>query len=300
MILVILAGGIGSRFGGLKQLEPVDNEGNFILDYSIFDAVKAGFEKVVFIIKEENYLAFKETIGNRVEKHIKTIYAFQNNENISSQYKVPSNRTKPFGTAHALLCAESVIDDNFLVINADDFYGQGAFQEVSLILNNSMPKNEYVMVGYNLEETLSDSGNVKRGICSIENDYLNKIEEFEIAQKNGDIFAKSLEKEVQKWQKLNHNHVVSMNMMAFDCSFFKFLKDGFVDFLEQNKNDLSSAEYFLPTLVDRLIESDKIKMRVVPATSKWQGITYREDLAKFKKFISLQKKFNVYPKKLWD
>ncbi len=298
MILVILAGGIGSRFGGLKQLSLVDEEGNFILDYSIYDAIKTGFDKVVFIIKEENYQIFRETIGKRVEKHIKTKYVFQNNDNIPSNYIIPPERIKPFGTAHALLCAESEIDDDFLVINADDFYGREAFEDVMKSCG-FINKNQSLMVGYKLYETMSESGSVKRGICHAENGILKNIEEHEISVGEGKIKAKSLEKDDHEEIILTGEEIVSMNIMAFDKEFLKYIRVGFEEFLKSNKDNLMSAEYFLPSIVNGLVKVGCLKVKVIETQSKWKGITYKEDLGNINNFIKNQKKLQKYPQKLW-
>ncbi len=300
MELVVLAGGIGSRFGGLKQLSPVDGEGNFILDFSIFDAIKAGFNKVVFVIKEENYKIFKETIGNRIEKYIKTAYVFQNNDNIPESFNVPKERSKPFGTAHALLAAEKDIDENFLVINADDFYGREAFFDGANFLKNKLSENESLMICYKLKETLSDSGNVKRGICSEEKGILQKIEEHEISLIDKNLVARSLEKEPSQWKNIIGNELVSMNMIGFNKDIFKYISKGFEEFLEENKEELSTAEYFLPSMINKLISEKKLFMKVIKTDSKWQGITFKEDLENFKNFIKNEKISQKYPKKLWN
>jgi len=300
MDLVILAGGMGSRFGGLKQLTPVDEDGNFILDYSIYDAIKAGFNKVVFIIKEENYEAFRETVGKRIEKKVKTEYAFQNNDNIPDSYVVPETRVKPFGTAHALLAAEDKIDDNFLVINADDFYGQQAYKAAGELLSKKMIGNEYFMLGYNLRETLSDKGKVKRGLCQEKGGYLSKITESEVGfDEQNNIVARPLERKDLAWATLSGDETTSTNIFGFSKDFFSYLNEGFAQFLEKNKDDLSSVEYLLPALVDQLIDQQRISVKMIKTDAKWQGITYKDDLEMFENFIKSQKQMKLYPNKLW-
>ncbi len=299
MELVVLAGGIGSRFGGLKQLSPVDDDGNFILDYSVFDAIKAGFKKVIFVIKEENFEIFKETIGKRVEKFIQTAYVFQNNDNISDKIVLPKDRTKPLGTAHALLAAKEEVDENFLVINADDFYGRESFDEIAQILNNPLKEDECIMVGYNLKDTLSESGNVKRGICKVEDGCLQNIEEHEIFLSDKTLQARSLEKDFDIVKTLTGNEIVSMNMIAFNKDIFAELQKGFEEFLNENKDNLLTAEYFLPSFINDLIRKNKLVMKVIKTKAKWQGITFKEDLNKFKEFIKTEKKQQKYPKNLW-
>ncbi|MCI8555609.1 MAG: NTP transferase domain-containing protein [Clostridia bacterium] len=300
MNLVILAGGMGSRFGGLKQLTPVDEDGNFILDYSIYDAIKAGFDKVVFIIKEENYEAFRETVGKRIEKKVKTEYAFQKNDNIPDSYVVPETRVKPFGTAHALLAAEDKIDDNFLVINADDFYGQQAYKAAAELLSKKMKGNEYFMLGYNLRETLSDKGKVKRGLCQEKDGFLSKITESEVGyDEQNNIVARPLERKDLAWATLSGDETTSTNIFGFSKDFFSYLNEGFAQFLEKNKDDLSSVEYLLPALVDQLIDQQRISVKMIKTDAKWQGITYKDDLEMFENFIKTQKQMKVYPNKLW-
>ncbi len=301
MELVIMAGGLGSRFGGLKQLQPVDEEKNFILDYSIFDAIKSGFDKVVFIIKEENLDIFRETVGKRVEKRIKTVYAFQNNKNVPEKYVIPENRVKPLGTAHAILCAEEAIDDNFVVINADDFYGREAFEDVSKFLKRELKKNEFSLVAYRLGETLSDKGTVKRGVCSVENNLLMGMVESEVKHdENGEVISRPLDNKQEAWQVVDKATPVNMNLFAFSKDIFSHLKKGFIDFLEKNKEDLSSVEYLLPILLSDLVKNSKAKVEVIPTKSVWRGITYAEDLKEFKEFIKEQKANGKYPERLWE
>ena len=298
MELVILAGGMGSRFGGLKQLAPVDDESNFILDYSIFDAIKSGFNRVVFIIKEENYQAFRDTVGKRVEKQIETAYAFQNNKNVPKAVNFPSDRTKPLGTAHALLCAKNVVKDNFVVINADDFYGREAYETAAKFLSQELKRNQFAMVGYKIADTLTDKGSVKRGVCSIKNGYLTSIVESEVKKDNGKLVARPLDK--KGWELLRGDETASMNIFGFSRDIFPYLQEGFFEFLHKNQKDLSSVEYLLPARVEELIKQGKISVEVLKSDAEWKGITYAEDMAEFKVFIARQKHLGKYPKHLWS
>ena len=266
MTLVIMAAGMGSRFGGLKQIEPVGPNGVFIIDYSIFDAVRCGFDKVVFIIKEENYEVFKETIGKRVEDKIKVEYVFQKNDNVP--INIPSERTKPLGTAHAILCCKDVVKENFAVINADDFYGYDSYKQLGEFLKNTI--DDFGIVCYKLGATLSSNGSVKRGVCNISNGYLNKIVESKIEYTDGKYNATSLftDEEVV----VSDNTPVSMNMFGFTPRIFDLIEDNFKEFLETN--DIMTLEYLIPVEVSRYLSKNLVKVKVLVTTSKWYGITY--------------------------
>lgn len=227
MTLVIMAAGMGSRYGGLKQIESVGPNGEFIIDYSIYDAIQAGFTKVVFIIKEENYEIFRSTIGKRIENYIKVEYVFQNNDNVS--ISIPKDRTKPLGTAHAVLCCKNVINENFAIINADDFYGRDAYFKISNFIKNNKINNEFAVIGYNILETITDNGSVKRGICNIKNNYLVSLDESIISRDGDKLFAKTLlgNNEIH----VDKNTIISMNMFGFTPKIFDLLEDGFKDFL---------------------------------------------------------------------
>lgn len=216
MTLVIMAAGMGSRYGGLKQIENIGPNGEFIIDYSIYDAIKAGFTKVVFIIKEENYEIFRSTIGKRIENYIKVEYVFQNNDNVL--VSIPKERTKPLGTAHAVLCCKNVINENFAIINADDFYGRDAYFKVGNFIKNNKIDNEFAVIGYNVLETITDNGSVKRGICNIKNNYLISLDESIISKDGDKLSAKTLvgNNEVS----VDKNTVVSMNMFGFTPKIF--------------------------------------------------------------------------------
>ena len=295
MNLVVMAAGIGSRFGGMKQIEPVGPSGEFIIDYSVFDAIKAGFDKVVFIIKEENYDIFKETVGKRVEKYIDVDYAFQKLSDIPEGYDY-KNRVKPWGTSHAILSCKDKIKGDFLVINADDFYGRDAFvQAANFFKENHV--GEYAIIGYQTENTLTENGAVKRGVCEEEDGYLTKIIESSIEKKDGVIVASPLDGSPSF--EVDKDTLVSMNMFCFHGDMFSYLDEHLVEFFENNKNNLDSAEYLLPDSVYQAIKEGLVKVRMIPTSSRWYGITYREDLDEFKKNINRLVEEHIYPDNLW-
>ena len=235
MTLVIMAAGMGSRFGGLKQIEPINDEGDFIIDYSIYDAIQVGFTKVVFIIKKENYEIFRDTVGKRIENKIKVEYVFQDVKDLPNGYTCPKDREKPWGTGHAILCAKDKVNEPFAIVNADDFYGKDAFVTISKFLKNI---NEYkeklpcAIVGYHLINTVTENGSVKRGVLIEENGKLVELIESKIEKENGKFMAYPLEKE-ESFEVLP-NTLVSMNMLAFTPEIFDYLEKGFKEFLDNN------------------------------------------------------------------
>ena len=297
MTLVIMAAGMGSRFGGLKQIEKVDDNDHFIIDYSIYDAIKAGYDKVVFIIKKENYEIFKETIGSRVENKIKVEYVFQELDKLPEGYNVPEGRVKPWGTAHAILCCKDVVNEPFTIINADDFYGRDAYLKSAEFIKESN-ENEYAMVGYNVENTITDNGSVKRGVCEEENGYLTKLIESSIEKENNKYIASPLNGNPSF--EVNKDTTVSMNMFTFKPIIFKCLEENFPLFLDKNKDNLLKCEYLIPDMVFKQIENNEVKVKVLKTTSKWLGVTYKEDkpyvVEKIKELIEN----NEYTSKLWD
>lgn len=299
MELVIMAAGMGSRFGGLKQLEPIDENGNFIIDYSIFDAIRSGFNKVTFIIKEENFELFRETVGKRVEKQIQTNYVFQNNNNIPKEFEIPKDRTKPFGTGHAVLCTKGTIHSNFAVINADDFYGYDAFKTVADFLKNNENQNTYALVGYHAINTIGESGSVKRGICKSENGKLKTITESVIRKENGKLIAKAIDGSSDEEKEIALDETVSMNMFGFTTKFLEYLDSYFISFLNENRNNLENCEFFLPTVVSSLIKENRVTVDVLKTTAKWYGITYKEDKEMVVSAIKNLIETGVYPKNLW-
>lgn len=297
MELVIMAAGMGSRFGGLKQIEPVHSNGEFILDYSIYDAIKCGFDKVVFIIKEENYSLFRDTIGKRIEDAIEVSYVFQKNDNVPKWVKLPNERTKPLGTGHAILCCKDVVKENFLVINADDFYGRDAFLVASQFIKNMKNENEFAMVGYKVGNTLTENGSVKRGVCESENGFLSKLTESTVSIENGKIICKPLNgsSEFEAYD----DTLVSMNMFIFTPKIFDYLEEDFVKFFKDNESDLSKCEYLIPDVVFDLIKRKLITVSVLKTDAVWQGITYKEDKDALVDGLNKLVNDNVYPDKLW-
>lgn len=301
MELVIMAAGMGSRYGGLKQLDPIDDNGNFIIDYSIFDAIRCGFDKVVFIIKEENFEAFRDTVGKRVENKIETVYVFQDNDNIPSEFAIPETRTKPFGTGHAVLCAKGVVHSNFAVINADDFYGYEAFKAAADYMNNNHSQNTYALIGYKADNTFCCAKAVKRGVCSVdgENKLTNIVESSLSKDEMGEITATPIDGSLSKPFKIEKDTTVSMNFFAFTPKFMDYLDVGFLEFLEKNHSDLSSCEFFLPSVVTNLIKDEKVTVDVLDTNAVWFGMTYKEDKEFVKNCIKDEIKKGIYPNSLW-
>lgn len=292
--LLILAAGMGSRFGGLKQLEPVGPSKEFIIDYSIYDAIRNGFNKIVFIIKEENYEIFRETVGKRIEDKVNIEYVFQSLDNIPSGYNKGS-RVKPWGTAHAILCAKDVIHEPFVIINADDFYGNDAYSVISKFIDNN--ENCFSLVGYDVINTLTSNGSVKRGVCIINNGYLESIDESVIERVDGVIHATSLV--TNREYTIDSNTKVSMNMMSFTPSIFKYLEDKFKEFLDENKDNLEKCEYLIPTVLANGIKDGKFNVTVLNTNSKWVGVTYKEDKESVVNYINKLIDSGEYNKDLW-
>ena len=306
--LVILAAGMGSRFGGLKQIEPMGPNGEFIIDYSIYDAINAGFNKVVFLIKEENYEIFKETIGARVEPHIKVEYAFQKNDNVPIFYDELKDRQKPLGTAHAILCCSDKVNEPFMIINADDFYGKDAYEKGAEFLKNidtSKIPHKYGMVGYLVKNTITENGEVKRGVCEVEDGYLSRLVESKVGRiEDGTIKATPLDEEIEPFT-VAEDDTVSMNMLLFDPSIFKYIKDHFEEFLNKNKDNLEKCEYLIPDVLFKATDEQFATCEVIPTTATWYGVTYKEDApevkASIKKLVKTDdNKKGDYPLHLWD
>lgn len=293
--LLVLAAGMGSRYGGLKQLDSVGPNGETVIDYSVFDAIRAGFNKVVFIIREDFKEEFKLSIGEKFQDRIEVEYAFQKLDELPPGYTIPNDRTKPWGTGHAILSAMQTVRDPFAVINADDFYGQLAYQKIYNYLSetpvDALPAN-YCMVGYPLKNTLSEHGSVSRGICSVsEDDKLNSVRELtHIVKKHSEIFNEvNGEKE-----SLTGDEVVSMNMWGFSPQVFIQLERLFSEFLKDNLNVLSS-EFYIPFAVDNLIQSGTATVEVLETTEKWFGVTYQEDKVQVQKAILSLIQHGDYP-----
>lgn len=302
-VLVIMAAGMGSRYGGLKQIDPVDNEGHIIMDFSMYDAKRAGFEKVVFIIKHEIEKDFKENVGERISKYMDVSYAYQDIENIPEGFEVPEGRVKPWGTAHAVLSAIDELDGPFAVINADDYYGREAFELIYnyLSTHEDDEKYRYTMVGYELGNTVTDNGHVARGLCDMnEKGELTGIHErTQIEKRDGGIAY--TEDEGKTWTFVPADTTVSMNMWGFTASILKEIKDGFPAFMEEGlKSNPMKCEYFLPTVVSDLIGEGKATAAVLKSADKWYGVTYKEDKPVVVAAIQKMKDEGIYPQHLWE
>lgn len=302
-VLVIMAAGMGSRYGGLKQIDPVDAHGNKIIDFSIYDAVWAGFEKVVFIIKKDIEQEFKENIGNRMAAHVQVEYVYQELVKLPEGYEIPEGRVKPWGTGHAILCCKDVVDGPFAVINADDYYGRSAFVSIYNQLNkvSDGEKYQYTMVGYQLYNTLTENGHVARGVCSTdEAGMLVDIHERTRIEKHGDM-AEFTEDDGKTWTELGEDTIVSMNMWGFTSSILKELEERFAAFLDRELpvNPLK-CEYFLPFVVDELLKEDKAEVSVLKSVDRWYGVTYKEDKETVVSAIKELKEAGLYPEKLWE
>lgn len=299
--LVIMAAGIGSRFGkGIKQLAPVGPNGEIIMDYSIHDALEAGFNKVVFIIRKDIEEEFRSVIGNRIEKIIEVEYAFQALEDLPAGFEKPEDRTKPWGTGQAVLAAKKVLSEPFMVINADDYYGKEAYVKVHDYLVQEQPQDGVMhicMAGFRLGNTLSDNGSVTRGICHIDNGALVGVTE------THDIFktAEGAETRSEDGQvtALDVNSLVSMNMWGLTPAFMEVLEKGFVEFLSEIKPGDLKKEYLLPEMIDRLIKAGKAKVDVLDTKDTWFGVTYQEDKASVTAAFEQLVKDGVYPENLY-
>ena len=302
-VLVIMAAGMGSRYGGLKQIDPVDSEGHIIMDFSMYDAKKAGFEKVVFIIKRENEKDFREIVGNRVSGYMEVAYAFQEITNIPDWYAVPEGRVKPWGTGHAILSCIDEVDGPFAVINADDYYGAEAFKLIYdyLASHEDDEKYRYTMVGYKLANTVTDNGHVARGVCDMneQGELVAIHERTKIEKRDGGIAY--TEDDGATWTALPEDTIVSMNMWGFTKSILVELKDRFPAFLDKGLiENPQKCEYFLPEVVSDLLKEEKATAAVLKSADKWYGVTYREDKPVVVAAIQKMKDEGIYPKKLWE
>lgn len=302
-VLVIMAAGMGSRYGGLKQIDPVDRVGNKILDFSIYDAIRAGFKKAVFIIKKENEEIFRECIGNAVSRHMEVEYVFQDIRDIPDGFVIPEGRVKPWGTAHAIFSCRDVVKTPFAVINADDYYGVEAFQVLYefLTTHEDDEKYRYAMVGYRLGNTLTENGSVSRGCCVVdENGYLSSITERTriIKTETGAAYS---EDEDATYIPIDVNSPVSMNMWGFMPSVISELGKALEEFFaNQVQNNPLKAECYLPVEVDTLLQTGKATVRVLSSEDKWFGVTYKEDKPYVMASIQALKDAGVYPEVLWD
>lgn len=302
-VLVVMAAGMGSRYGGLKQLDPVDDAGHIIIDYSLYDAHRAGFETVIFVIKPEIEDAFREGIGNRIAKTMQVKYVFQRPNDLPKGYSVPEGRTKPWGTAQAVLAARDVVDGPFAVINADDYYGPEAFQEIFDYLNNHPDTGElyeYAMVGYLLQNTVTENGSVARGVCTETADgYLHSVVERTKIIK-GERNPQYTEDDGQTWHDLSGDDIVSMNLWGFQKSYMKEAWAGFPAFLDQAlvENPMK-GEYYLPSVVSNLLTQHKARVKVLRSNDKWYGVTYKEDKPTVMAALKEMREKGLYPEQLW-
>lgn len=292
-----MAAGMGSRFGGLKQIEPMGPNGEFIIDYSIYDAIKAGFDKVVFIIKRENAQVFKETIGKRVEGKIAVSYVYQDMDNIPKEY-LNNERVKPWGTAHAIYCCKDVVKDNFAIINADDFYGRDAYIKAAEFLRSGITGRNFGMIGYRASNTLTANGAVKRGVCSSNNGYLTSLIESKVEEVDGVITASPLNG--AKAFNVSNDTLVSMNMFLFTKDIFNILDRDILSYFEEHKDNLNEGEFLIPDVVCDHIARNDITVKVIDTNSIWYGVTYREDAAMVKESLRKLIEIGEYPKELWN
>lgn len=297
--LVVLAAGIGSRYGGLKQMDPVGPSGEFILDYSVYDAIKAGFNKIVFVISSTIEADFKETLGKRISEHIEVDYVIQRLEDLPKEFKVPAKRVKPWGTGHAVFACRDAINEPFAVINGDDFYGQESYKLLANSLEASRDdETVFAMVGYKLHNTVSEYGSVARGVCDVDgnNKLTTVVERTKIITIDGNI---RYQDENENWHDLSGNELVSMNLWGFKPSLFATLETEFLEFLQESGNELKS-EFFVPSVVNTLINANKVTVDMLATSSPWFGVTYAEDkpvvVEKIRKLIEDE----VYPINLWN
>ncbi len=296
--LIVLAAGIGSRYGGLKQMDPVGPSGEFILDYSVYDAIKAGFNRIVFVISEAIETDFKDTLGKRIAEHIEVDYVIQRLADLPEEFSVPTDRVKPWGTGHAVFACRDAVNEPFAVINGDDFYGQESYKLLANSLDTSAnDETIFAMVGYKLSNTVSEHGSVARGVCSIDKDskLTTVVERTHIESVDGNI---RFQDDDGSWHDLPGNELVSMNLWGFKPSLFATLETEFIEFLKTSGNELKS-EFFVPSVVNTLINENKITVNVLATSSPWFGVTYAADkpvvIAKIKKLIT----DGVYPNNLW-
>lgn len=297
LTLVIMAAGMGSRFGGLKQIEPVGPNGEIIADYSVYDAIRAGFTKVIFIIRESNLTYFQNNICNKFADKIKVEYAFQELSKIPSDVKLPAGREKMLGTGHALYCAAPLIDSDFVLINADDFYGFDSYRIAKNFFTDSQNNRDYLSVNYPFITTSSPNGSVKRGVVFTDNfNYIKDNIESEISFKDGKFIAKSLVD--NKEFVIREDHPVTVNFFGLRQDFLDILKEDFNIFIHSNIN--TTSEFLLPEVIKKAIFDGKIKMQAKTSKSQWLGITYQSDLPELKNSIQELIKKGEYPEKLWD
>ena len=297
--LVIMAAGMGSRFGGLKQMTPVDEEGHFIIDFSLYDAYQAGFRRVAFIIKREIEQTFRETIGARMEKWFHVDYVYQELDRLPEGFAVPEGRKKPWGTAHAVACCRGVVEGPFAVINSDDFYGRGAYEAIFRFLTESEAPHHYAMLGYQLRNTVTEFGSVARGVCHVQDGMLLDITERTKIFKRGQNAAYTEDGET--FVPLSGDTQVSMNFWGFTPEILDEIWDAFPAFLTENLPvNPEKCEFYLPTFVGSRLAEGKVRVRVLPCMETWHGVTYKEDLDSVKAAIGQLKREGKYPARLWE
>ncbi len=297
--LVIMAAGMGSRFGGLKQMTPVDEEGHFIIDFSLYDAYQAGFRRVAFIIKREIEQTFRETIGARMEKWFHVDYVYQELDRLPEGFAVPEGRKKPWGTAHAVACCRGVVEGPFAVINSDDFYGRGAYEEIYRFLTEHETPHHYAMLGYQLRNTVTEFGSVARGVCHVQDGMLLDITERTKIFKRGQDAAYTEDGET--FVPLSGDTQVSMNFWGFTPEILDEIWDAFPAFLAENLPvNPEKCEFYLPTFVGSRLAEGKVRVRVLPCMETWHGVTYKEDLDSVKSAIGQLKREGKYPARLWE
>ena len=294
-----MAAGMGSRFGGLKQMTPVDEEGHFIIDFSLYDAYQAGFRRVAFIIKREIEQTFRETIGARMEKWFHVDYVYQELDRLPEGFAVPEGRKKPWGTAHAVACCRGVVEGPFAVINSDDFYGRGAYEEIYRFLTEHETPHHYAMLGYQLRNTVTEFGSVARGVCHVQDGMLLDITERTKIFKRGQDAAYTEDGET--FVPLSGDTQVSMNFWGFTPEILDEIWNAFPAFLAENLPvNPEKCEFYLPTFVGSRLAEKKVSVRVLPCMETWHGVTYKEDLDSVKSAIGALKREGTYPARLWE
>ncbi|MDD4624151.1 MAG: sugar phosphate nucleotidyltransferase [Bacilli bacterium] len=289
--LLILAGGMGSRFGGLKQIEPIGPNGEFLIHYSIYDAIKSGYNKIIFIIKEENYDVFKEKVGSKLDKEIEIHYVFQKNDEIKEKINIPEDRLKPLGTAHAIYCAKDIIKENFTIINADDFYGRESYQLLSDFMETS--KNNFCIAGYVLGNTVTESGSVKRGVCIQKDSKLIELVESNIEKIEKGYKASALTD--SRDIKVTFDTLVSMNMISFTPKLFDYIEENIYNFFNNNIDKIDKIEYLIPEVMNEMLQKKLVEISVIKTPAKWLGMTYKEDKDIVEKEIKDLIKKGIYP-----
>lgn len=299
--LVVMAAGIGSRYGGLKQIDPVGPSGEIIIDYALFDALRAGFRRVVFIIRKDIEEAFRERIGRNIENRMEVRYAFQELDKLPEGFSLPPERSKPWGTGHAVLCADDAIDAPFAAINADDFYGASSYESLMGHLSSASDQGgvyDFCMVGFILKNTLTDHGHVARGVCSVDDDgHLESIVERTKIQKFGEVVRFS-EDDGETWTDVSPQSVVSMNMWGFTPGYLDELRQRFPVWLKEHAGEAKS-EFFVPTVVNELLEEGKARVKVLPCHERWLGVTYPQDKAAVQQAVRDLVRQGEYPESLW-